>query len=304
MGIYEIYYEHEKVINEYAKKMTNDNYQETLSKIYDYVKSITYIYYDNGFMHKAYESLMWDMINTEDKLSDLKLLDIPTEFCFNNKKDNFIDYIVQNTREFLLKKHTYDEFNGNLSDIDFTNDCSDAASYVKRLCDKEKIKFYLLPIHPGYDGRARLYDGTRYHFANIIKYNNKYELVDVTYSQFFYKRRNNLDRLGIVNSSGCSVGTFMLMSEKGKNIATKLIHDGHIELNEEVFKTYLDSFTISFRNGLYYEDTNDFSYTALYSVDDYIKFLYSDDSQVKHEGRENLGYQKKPLKNYNLKFRR
>ena len=33
------------------------------------------------------------------------------------------------------------------------------------------------------------------------------------------------------------------------------------------------------------------------SVDDYIKFLHGENSQLNIEGEENLGYQRRPLKN-------
>lgn len=96
----------------------------------------------------------------------------------------------------------------------------------------------------------------------------------------------------------------MLMTEKGRKIANTLISDGYIELNDEVFKTYLDAFTISFRNGLYYENTLDFSYTTEYSLDDYIRFIHGDDNQINHEDKLYLGYQSKPLKNYKLNFKK
>ena len=104
--------------------------------------------------------------------------------------------------------------------------------------------------------------------------------------------------------SGCNPGVFMLMSNQGYKIADKIINDGYIELNDEIFKVYLDAFTVSFRNVLYYEETNDFSYTTNYTVDDYIRFLNGDDSQINHENRLYLGYQSIPLKNYKINFKR
>lgn len=94
----------------------------------------------------------------------------------------------------------------------------------------------------------------------------------------------------------------MLMQNNGVNISKSILQDGYIVLNEDVFKTYLDAFTISFRNGLYYEETNDFSYTTKYTIDDYIIFLNGYDSQINHEIKDTLGYQKRPLKNYQLSF--
>ena len=305
MSIFETLKDHEMVIDFYESKINDDNYQDVLSDIYNYVKSVSDVYYMGCNMDKAYSYLMKDIIRVEEKLSDLKLLDVPVYFNSSDNKDNFMDFIVHSVRKHLIEKVCFKkDYCGDISDVNFTNYCYYAAGHIEKLCRENNEESYILPIYPGYEEKARLYNGSGYHFANVIKRNNKYYLVDATYSQFFYQMRNNLDRIGVVNLSGCSAGVFMLMSDEGKNIAKNLIQDGYIELNEEIFKTYLDSFSISFRNGLYYEKTNDFSYTSTYSVDDYIKFFHGRDNQINHEGQENLGYQKKPLKNSELKFRR
>ena len=87
----------------------------------------------------------------------------------------------------------------------------------------------------------------------------------------------------------------MIMSEERKKVAEVLLKRGWIELDQNVFKHYMDGFAISFRNGLYYEQTNDFSYTTNYTASDYEKFLFGADTQILHEGDEVLGYQKRPL---------
>lgn len=107
-----------------------------------------------------------------------------------------------------------------------------------------------------------------------------------------------------MNVGGCKPGVYMLMTEKGEKIANKLIRDGYVKLNEETLKLYLDSFTISFRNGLYYERTKDFSYTTDYTVDDYLDFLWGNDNLLNYEGRDYLGFQKRPLKDANTSFRK
>ena len=89
-----------------------------------------------------------------------------------------------------------------------------------------------------------------------------------------------------------------------EKMAVELLTNGYVELNEDIFKKYMDSFALSFRNGLYYENTKDFSFTVPYTVEDYIRFLNGEDNQIKHEGRENLGFQGRPLKNPRLVFRK
>lgn len=243
-------------------------------------------------MKKEYSNEL--LINPKIRYSNLNL-------------DFIIEYIIYRVRKFILQD--YFLYDNNINDllfqnINLTNRCRECSLFIKNICDENNIKSYIISIYPGYDKKSNLYDGNGYHFANIIKYSNKYYLIDITYSQFFYKFRNNLNRLGILNTGGCNPGVFMLMTDMGKKITNELISNRYIELNEEILKTYLDAFTISFRNGLYYENTKDFTYTTNYSVDDYIKFLSGKDNQINHENIDYLGVQLKPLKSKNLIFKK
>ena len=74
-----------------------------------------------------------------------------------------------------------------------------------------------------------------------------------------------------------------------------MLKDGFILLNEEVLKNYLDGFAISYRNGLYYEETNNFSFTTSYTPKQYIDFLKGNDNQLNYEKRSHLGFQQKVL---------
>lgn len=302
MNLWKILEKHQKILKEYTIQINTSNYQEILSNMYNYIKSVTDIYYNGYQIHDSYIFLVDEIINAEGLFPNKKMIDVPINFGFCPDINEFIEFVVYLTRRYLVKEHCY-SYDYNINKVNFTNDCPKASQYIKDLCDKYQIESYILTIYPGYDKKANLFNGGKFHFANIIKYENKYFLVDVTYSQFFYERQNNLDRLGLVKVSGCLPGSFMLMTDTGKDLTMTLLKNGYIELNEEILKTYLDAFTISFRNGLYYESTNDFSYAPPYTFDDYIKFLKGEDSQINHEGEENLGFQKKPLKNWNMKFK-
>ena len=105
-----------------------------------------------------------------------------------------------------------------------------------------------------------------------------------------------------MKTEGCKAGVYMLMTEDSKKIANELLSNGYIEINEETLKIYLDPFAISFRNGLYYEQTQDFSYTTDYDADDYMEFLWGNDNQLNYEDQNCLGYQNRPLKNPNMNF--
>lgn len=300
MNHWKILDKHEKVINCYINEINKYNYQEKLSSLYNYIKSITYTYYDGYQMHDAYKCIIEDVVKAEATFPNLKKFSVPVNFGIKNE-GNPVEKIVYLTRTYLVNEHSIYN-SGNINTFNFTNDCKEASLYIKKMCDDFKLENYILPIYPGYDEMTALFNGDGYHFANIVKFDNKYYLIDVTYSQFFYQRQNNLDRLGLVGLSGCRVGTFALMTDKGKSLAASLLQDGYIELDENTLKIYLDPFTISFRNGLYYENTNDFSYTTNYTALDYTKFLIGEDNQINHEGLENLGFQKRPIKDYNMKF--
>lgn len=297
--IWERYNNDSDVISSYYRKINDDNYLDILNNIYDYIKSVTRFYYSNLKIERQYAFLRGDLLFVENKINDIRLINPNIIF---NIEDDFINFLVLKARKFLLKEHGLPNEINLFRNINLSNDCHKTAHYIKNICDQNNVKSYLLPIYAGYCEESMLYDGNGFHFANVIKYNSKYYLLDITYSQFFYTVRNNLNRLGILETGGCEPGVFMLMTDKGKTIANNLITNGFIELNEEVFKTYLDAFTISFRNGLYYENTNDFSYLVNYSVDDYIKFLKGYDNLLNYENKEYLGFQKRPLKNSKLDF--
>ena len=92
------------------------------------------------------------------------------------------------------------------------------------------------------------------------------------------------------------------MNEERKKVANKVLTDGWIEWNNSNMKNYLDGFTMSYRNGLYYERTNDFSFKTKYKIEDYNRFINGKDNTINHEGRDNLGYQQIPLQNPHIKF--
>lgn len=286
------------------KQMNDYNCQDMLGKIYDYVKSVTADYYmTKNVMHIAYESFLDHILIAEEGLGTKKIVDVLIDY---EKKDdmNFIDEVVYDTRRFLLEKRKYRRYRVNIQEADMTDKCIIASKFVNDFCEDSGVKSYTLVINPGYAPFEQLYEGNGYHFANIIEYKDEYYLIDTTYSQFFHISRNVLNRIGIVNLSGCNAGVFALMTEERKELAVELLQKGYVKLEKDALKTYLDPFTISFRNGLFYEERNDFSYTTDYSVDDYIRFLKGFDNQVNHEGKTNLGYQKKPLKNAQLDFRK
>ena len=138
----------------------------------------------------------------------------------------------------------------------------------------------------------------------IVEIENKNYIVDCTYRQFFRADTNNIDRLGVIGLCGCDPGVFMMQNKDRKRVALTLLKSGWIECTKENFKHYLDGFTLSFRNGLYYDWLGEIDYSVGYTVDDYLDFLTGDDFITNYEPLEGLGEQEYPLKNKGLKFRK
>ena len=120
--------------------------------------------------------------------------------------------------------------------------------------------------------------------------------MDITLAQFFCSKNNHPGRLGVAGLEGPSVGCYMMRLPRGQEIANALFTKGYIELDSEVFKTYMDAFTLSRRNGIYYEEGG---IVFPYSISQYKDFAKGIDSQMNHEPLHCLGLQRRPIKNPN-----
>lgn len=299
-----------KIAKEHLKYLrhllrTENDEKTILTDAYLYTKGIIPDFYDGKYMDDVYNDYVKVNVAILESKFKLRIIDAKTNFMPENKSirnfDYMLDYIVFRTREHILNGQNVD-----FDSLNLLNRCHDASNYVQDKCDAYNIKSKILKIIPGYDINACIYgpDFMGYHFANIIEYDDSYYLMDLTYSQFFYIRNNVLDRIGLVNIPPCDPGIFMLMSDEGKEIANELISKGYIKLDKNKLKTYLDAFTVSFRNGLYYESTDDFSFKTEYTLADYHKLLNGKMSQVEIEGIDNLGIQTRPLKDAKMMIKR
>ena len=322
-------------LDEKSTILSPDNYESVMSDIYKFIKIETPKYYNgnevdlsemylNGLIKKLVriESnygkgnhllLVPTEFKLESKIDKLKKVLENNESIYNFTKQNmvnmdnndeFLSYIIKEVRSFIIEKNfSVNQKNFKLEDIDLSNCCYSAAKYTDLICKKHNVKTKMLSIYPGFGKYGDLENDLLQHHANIIDLNGRYYLIDTTYSQFFYQYKNNLDRLGVIGMAGSYVGSYMMIDNNRLNVAKKLIKDGYIELTKNVLKMYMDGFALSFRNGLYYENNDLYSYITPYTDDDYIDFLCGNNSQIKEEGKENLGYQKRPLKNPKLDFK-
>ena len=270
-------------------------------ELYQFVKNFSLklgpLYYAN---YQVYLYIRNTIITLEDKyLNNYSITNtlpnynyIQNNHLLSYQDDEYIlHYIILKTRIFL---HKMINKNINFNNLDLTNYCLKATDYIMNICNEKGIKATKIKLVPGFNDKAKIYYDGGYHYFVVLDINNNKYLLDPTYSQFFLLKRNIIDRIGIINLSGCDAGIFMNMDKNRKEVADKILKDGFIKLDEEVLKHYLDGFAISYRNGLYYENTLDYSYTTNYTVEDYINFLKGLDNQINHEKINYLGYQRKP----------
>ena len=319
-----------------SKTLTTDNYEQVMSELYCYVKyNLAWFLSDVSNNPKAMfvRAQLDKILDIEKKYGkDSLIIDFNIPFSIENKTDEFIksvkngssiydliresipkksdnnemlDFIVKEARKSIITENFElpDTSNLDLGDFDFSNLCYPAAEHINLLCAKHSIENERIIIYSGFGELNEIKNNFQQHHATFVTLNGRSYLVDVTYSQFFIQYINNLDRLGLIGLSGSYVGSYMMIDKDRLDLAIKLIRDGYVELTDGVLKMYMDGFALSFRNALFYENNNISSFSTEYTDGDYLRFLYSDDSQIKHEGKENLGYQLKPLKNPYLDFR-
>lgn len=215
-----------------------------------------------------------------------------------------VDYIVWLARKETLERlNKFDKSIKSLDGLHLQDECKNVSYSIKKICDNLKVKAKVIKIPAGFNEKLNIYDGNGYHYFVMLTINGENYIVDCTYRQFFRLDNNNLNRFGIVGMSGCSAGTFMLMDEERKKVALHLLKNGWIKCNDKNFKHYLDGFTMSYRNALYYEWLGQVDYSVGYTASDYIEFLNGDDLMTNYEPEDGLGEQEVPLTNKNLRFR-
>lgn len=267
-----------------------------LEELYRYVRSIQNNYFIEGYLSNDFNYISRYLRKAEE--------DIPKGFIiessprnnheFKSEEEEKLSYIIYNVRSKLLN---------NNPDDSLINMCSYSSNLVSRCAKELNLNTRRIVIYPGFTKEhSLLHCGSGYHAFNIVTINDKKYIVDLTYRQFFLTDRSSLERIGVCTLSNTLPGRFMTMNESRMKTASKLLKDGYIEMTDENIKNYFDGFAISNRNATYYEETEDFSFTTVYSPYDYMKFIDGEDSQLNYEGIDKLGYQKKVLRNPNIRF--
>ncbi len=269
---------------------------DNMDELYRYVRSIQNHYFINGNLSNDFSYISRYLKKAEEDLPKGFIMESSPRFNqeFNSEEEEKLRYIIYNVRSKLLNNN----FNDSLIDM-----CSYCSNLVSRCANELDINTRRIIIYPGFTKEhSLLHYGSGYHAFNMVMINDKNYIVDLTYRQFFLKDRNSLERIGVCGLSNTLPGRFMMMNESRMKTASKLLKDGYIEMTDENIKNYFDGFALSYRNATYYEETDDFSFTTIYSPYDYIRFICEEDSQLNHEGIERLGFQKKILRNPNIRF--
>lgn len=297
-------------LDNYIENIRKTRNINELSELYSYVKVLENKIYHNE-LNMSNKVLKRSVEDAELLIRKEYLIPYNPKYSYNlklkdinmNKSESILEYIVNETRkDFYIRYCLYNGKQLDFKDVPTDNLCEDASYFALSICKNLGIPANIYKINPAYTDKEKIYNGHGFHYVVFAKIDNKYYLIDCTYAQFFYTKYNNLNRLGICNLGNCLPGIYMTMTEERIKVANKVLTDGWIEMNASNMKNYLDGFTLSYRNGLYYERNNDFSYQTTYQIKDYIRFIRGEDNTINHEGRKNLGYQHTPLQNPYIKF--
>lgn len=299
----------DKYYNELSKTCDSDKQILIMQELYQYIKYISLILYnqDENF-NKNYIALTSSTLLCEKLLPKEYIVDIKTNFNYNSIKmckteDPYaiLEYIVNQARRYILSKARYD-MNPVLENMNLMCHCIPTCNFIENICHDLNLKYQKIALNPGFTNDVNLFNGVKQHYFMIVKIRGVKYLIDCTYAQFFKLDRCLIDRLGIMKQSGCNPGVFMNLDSSRLRVAKQILKYGFIELTDDVLKAYLDGFAISYRNGLYYENTHDFTYTTDYTANNYRDFLNNEDNQLNHESKLLLGIQKQPLQNPKLSF--
>lgn len=293
-------YRIQHIRNQIQRNRTDYVFQtEQMDKLYRYLKEQAPYFYDEETrtIDSLYKILADDLLYTETWIPPFVFLVANTpQFIYspnerlmpsNGSDERILDFIVFSTWQKYAEKHVHGK-NKSLGYTSFESKCTYLSEIVADICARNNIECYIIRINPGFLDNSKLYDHHKIHDFCIVKLNSGYYIVDPSYRQFFMLRAGSLERIGIPFLGGTFPGIFMTLQEERMAVASKIIEKGWISFTEENIKHYFDGFALSFRNGLYYTQTNDYSYTTIYAAEDYIRFLKGEDNQVNHEGEEVL----------------
>ena len=300
-----------KLLEAYKSRIFGLKESEEVTKysneFYKGLKEIANYYYPNEEIPFRYRYLIQDLFLFEKFLQQNYLFSFPSH-DFSKVLDKpvslknaeaILNYLVDQTRNFLFDEVSFDRTIFPYETYDLQSKCKKATDFLAECASQIAIESRRIILFPCFKKYSGVMSGSIHAFS-LVTINEKTYLVDCTYSQFCTTYRCNLNRIGVPLFAGAAPGAFMQYDAFYQEVAQTLLERGWIEYNEEIMKAYLDGFFLSYRNGLFYERTNDFSFTVQYTASDYRNFIYGRDDLLEHEKKEELGFQLKPLANPNF----
>ena len=295
------------MINEFEKNKTDvirryidvkfgemKNQFSNLEELYRYVRSIQNDYFIDGNIVSDFNYITRYLKKAEEDISIDFIMESSPIFSNDFDSDDKLKNIIYNVRSKLL---------GNDIEDPLIDKCTYSSNLVFRSFSDLGLNVRRVIIYPGFTKEHDLlHFGSGYHAFNIVTINDKKYIIDLTYRQFFLKDRSSLERIGVFSLFNTTPGKFMTLNDSRKRTALELLKNGYIEMTDENIKNYFDGFALSYRNATYYDETLDFSFTTNYTPYDYMRFINEEDSQLNHEGIDRLGFQKKVLRNPNIRF--
>lgn len=300
----------QKLIDEYHIELFRAKTSDILiiaNEFYCKLKHISYQYYKNQELPYNYRHLADKIINMERFIPPHYIFEYPHhDFSKNlemprtlNNSEVVLDYLADQTRKYLLKEISFGYDFGFFESFDLLGECIKATEFANYTTAKIGIQSWKVTICPNFDSSKR----KGVHTFLLVLINGESYILDCTYSQFFTKLRCNLNRLGVPLLVGPAPGAFMQMTEERQKVAMELLTRGWIKCTPDRVKTYLDGFMLSYRNGLYYERTKDFSFEVPYNAECYEDFINGFDNLYNYENKEELDFQLSPLSNPDMLIR-
>ncbi len=270
------------------------NQFSNLEELYRYVRSIQNDYFIDGNLSNDFNYITRYLKKAEEDIPIDFIMESSPIFSNGFDSDDKLKNVIYNVRSKLLGSDIEDPL---------IDKCTYSSNLVFRSFSELGLNVRRVIIYPGFTKEHDLlHFGSGYHAFNIVTINDKKYIIDLTYRQFFLKDRSSLERIGVFSLFNTTPGKFMTLNDSRMNTALELLKNGYIEMTDENIKNYFDGFALSYRNATYYDETLDFSFTTNYSPYDYMRFINEEDSQLNHEGIDRLGYQKKVLRNPNIRF--
>lgn len=198
-------------------------------------------------------------------------IQFPHEITSQQSCEQALDFIVHITRKELSEHN-------NLDTATLEKNCFDTSYRLEDVCKQKNIEFLHLGLNQNME------HGMFHHFT-IVNFplsngETKKYLVDCTYRQFFTKSDSFRKRISVMRgpAKGCSIGSYMMMTEERKKIAEELLNQGYIEATPENIKEYFDAIIFSGRDNDYYKQQgldfmNPNDCTPKYSITDYMRML-------------------------------